>query len=486
MNSLRNKTGKALIWVLIGDYSNQIINFLISLVLARLLAPSQFGLVGMSMAFISLLQVFKDMGFASALVQNKTNDSLTYSSIFYLNVAAGLILTVVVYFSAPFVGEFYNNEDVTLIIRLLSINFFLSSFNIVQGTILVRELNFKTLAYRDVISKFISGGVAIYLAFDGFGVFSLVAQQILNSVLSTIFLWNVTKWYPKLEFSLGLVKQLASFSVYVFAGRFLDQLVKQLDTLVIGKLYSAATLGFFSRAKSLNGLVIKNSAGILNKVFFPALSSIQDDKARFEKIYIKILSMVSAISVLLTGVFYISGAELIIGLFGAKWEPSVPIFKILIIEGFTYPLNAVMVSALLAAGKSKENFYYGNIRKVIRFLPILFAYLYGFEVFIIAYVTVGVINWFLNTYFIQTTLQVSFIKQLKAVLPFLISGALIVLSLTFFINISGNYLITFLKVILFGAFYILILFFTKNDVLNELKYYLTSIWQKLGTKSKGD
>src|SRR5690606_34797138 len=189
-------------------------------------------------------------------------------------------------------SAFYDNEVIGDLIRLLSVIFIISSFNIVQSTILRRSLNFKSLAIRDLTSQILAGIVAIVFAFYGFGVYALVIQQILAAIIKTILLWKITDWYPKLEFSWKEVKHLSGFSMYVLASQSLNQLIVQADTLIIGKLFSPATLGFFSRANSMNTLIYKNSVNSITKVFFPALSTVQDDDERFKGIYFKLIELV--------------------------------------------------------------------------------------------------------------------------------------------------------------------------------------------------
>lgn len=482
MKSLRIKTTKALFWDLVGNYGGQFSSFIISIFLARLLEPEEFGLVGMSMVFIAILQIFKDMGFASALIQNKENTSLTYSSVFYLNVFAGALLTIMLYLAAPSIGDFYENHKITELVRLLSIIFFISSFTIVQTTILRRELDFKSLTFRDLISQVVAGIIAIIFAWNGFGVYALVIQQIIAALISVILLWKISNWYPKIEFSWIEVKKLSSYSVYVFAARFINQIINQIDTLIVGKLFSPATLGYYSRGNSLNNIINKNSISSLSKVFFPALSAIQDKDERFEKVFLNVIKIVSVLSAFITGVFYIVGEVLIIQLFGAKWEPSVFIFKILIIKGFTYPISAMIVSAFLAKGKSKENFHYGNIRKGLQLTPMIFAFYFGFNAFLYATVIVSVVAWFLNNIFVHLSLNISFIKQLKAVLPNICVVVILVLSVEYVIDLEFNLISVFVKLIIFTTIYLIYLKVTGNIVLSELYTFYNKFKLKMMNK----
>lgn len=479
MSSLRQKTTKALGWDLFGTYTGQVISLVISIFLARLLEPAEFGLVGMSIVFINVLSVFADFGFASALIQRNDNTSLTYSSIFYVNVIAGLVLTGAVMLAAPWVGAFYNNDDVTQLVRIFSITFLLNSFNIVQRTILRKDLNFRVLTIRGIISQTVAGIVAIGLAFRGFGVYALVIQNILAALINTVILWRVADWYPRLEFSWAEVRKLFSFSAYVFAAHATRQVINQIDVMAVGKLFSPAMLGFYARANSVNSLINKNSVSSISKVFFPVLSSINDDEERFKQVYLKVVNIVAGISVFLTGVFFLCGEELIIVTFGEKWEPSVFIFKILILKGFTYPVSRIVVNAFLAKGKSKENFHYGNIRKVLSLTPLVFAYFYGFEAFLYSLVGLAVVGWLLNNIFVTISLKVPIVSQAAAVLPYLVMAALIVLGITIAIPQERSILFAAIRVILFVLLFGAGCWLFRLRLFDEFVLHRDKIWGKL-------
>lgn len=292
-------------------------------------------------------------------------------------------------------------------------------------------------------------------------------------------LWKISDWHPKIEFSWLEVKQLSSFSIYVFAAQSVNQLIKQADTLIVGKLFSPATLGFYSRANSLNSLINKNSVSSIAKVFFPALASIQDKDERFEAIFLKVISLVSVLSVFLTGFFFIAGEELVIGLFGAKWEPSVFIFKIIIINGFTYPISAMIVNAFMAKGKSKQNFHYGNIRKVIQLTPMIFAFLYGFNAFLYATVASNILAWILNNIFVHISLKISLKDQFKVVLPNLLVVVVLLFIIEYWLNIDRNLINTILKLLGYTAIYLLYLKISGNIILDEMNTIVNKIRLKL-------
>lgn len=395
MEDLKKQSLKAIIWDLGGSFGQQAFSFIIGVFLARLLLPEEFGLVGMAMVFIAIFQVFSDVGFASALIHRQDTTSLTYSSVFYLNIFLGLVLTVLIYFGAPLIGHFYDNNDVTIVVRWLSLIFIFSSFNIVQKTLLRKDLDMKTLNIRIFLSQLLGGSVGIYMAFQGFGVYSLIGQTLVDHLVTTIFFWSVTDWYPKLEFSLKEIKKLTGYSSYIFFDSFFSKIFSRIDTLFIGKVFSAATLGFYSRAQSLNQAVIRYSSKTLQKVFFPVLSKLQDDDEKYFRIYYKLIAVVTFLAFGLTGILFVTGESLIILIYGQKWEPSVFIFQILILKAFGYPISIMVNNSFLSRGYSKENFWIGIFRKIVQLIPLAIGYYYGLNAFLIALVA--------TSYFLITT-----------------------------------------------------------------------------------
>ncbi|HET8860550.1 lipopolysaccharide biosynthesis protein [Marivirga sp.] len=401
MSSLKKRSVIAYAWNMGGMLIRQGSSFIISIFLARLLEPAEFGLVGMAMVFISISQVFIDVGFGSALIQNQKNTNLTYSSVFYVNLVAGLILTGLFYFIAPYLGQFYENEQITDIVRWLSLVFIFSSLNQVQTNILKKKLNFKVLTVRGLVAGISSGVLGVILAFQGFGVYALVIQSLTGAALGTILLWSTSGWRPDLKFSFSEVKKLTGFSAYVFFDRFVSTIFQKLDILLIGKLFSPASLGFYTRAVSLKDQVTKYSSNSLRSVFFPVLSELQEDHKEYSRIYFKVVSVITFLSYGLTGILYILGGNIILILFGDKWEPSISIFQVLILGVANYPLSSMMVNAFMSKGKSKLNFWIGVLRKSIRIIPLIIAYVYGIYEFTVAVVIVSYLLTLINMLFLK-------------------------------------------------------------------------------------
>ncbi len=374
MTSLKQRTFKAIVWDLLGRFLTQGSSFILTIILARLLAPEEFGIVAMAMAFISISNVFIDFGFSSALIQNQNNSSLTYSSVFYFNVFAGLIITSVIFLLAPFIGQFYHDESIVSLVRWLSLVFLFNSFNRVQNTILTKELNFKSLSLRLLIASVLGGIGGVILAYHDFGVYSLVFQTLTTALFSTILLWSTSSWKPDLNFSFSEVKKLIGFSSFAFFERLINNIFMRLDVLLIGKIFTPLTVGFYTRASSLKDQVTKYSSTSITRVFYPVLSSLQSDEAEFKRIYFRLISVIVFLSFGLSGILFILGEDIIIFLFGIKWMPSVLMFKLLVLTSCNQPLNSMMWNAIMSKGKSKENFYFGLLKKSVGIIPFFIAY----------------------------------------------------------------------------------------------------------------
>lgn len=480
MSTLKNKTVSALLWDFLGTFSTQGGSFILTILLARILSPEDFGVVGMALVFIGLSQVFMDAGFSTALIQQKENDHLTYSSVFFFNIVLGCFLFLFFQLIAAWIANFYQIPEIEHIIRYLAFSIPLYALTVVQVSILKKELRFKELSLRMFLAGIISGIVGVVMAFYGFGVYALVAQSVLSSVVTTIVLWSVSEWRPTLAFSWEKLRNLLGFSKYVFFAQVFGQILSRLDTLVIGKMFSAATLGFFSRAESLNRLVVKYSSSSINRVFFPVLSKLQDDIERFNKVFFQAITVAASLTFLLSGICIFSGEAIIIGLFGEKWLPSVFIFQILMLRIFNYPINALIVNAFLALGKAKENFWHGNVRKLLKIGTLLVALYYSFEVFLYSIIAASYIGTFYNNIILSRLTNISFWKQISAIYKFALLFIIAALPAWYVYSYVPNMFVkTLLSNIVFVAIYLPLVLIIDAKLLHDLKRIIVPQWNIL-------
>lgn len=421
---INKKTKSGLIWDLSGSLVRQGAGFVISIILARILEPKDFGIIGMSMVFVSISDVFVDVGFTSGLVQQRNTKDITYSSIFYVNFAISLLFSLGIILMAPYISDFYDIPKIKNILYYLSIIPPIAAIGRIHAAILTKRMNFKSLTLRDIIATIVGGSIGLIAAFSDFGVYSLVFQQIASVTTATILLWVSIKWKPKFEFSKIEVKKLMGYSSYVFFDQALRQIFNRIDTIFIGKVFSPATLGFYSRAESLRAQVQTYTTNSVRKVVFPALSTLQNNPDEFEKVYYKVFNITTGLTVLLVAPIFFLSKEIIIGLLGEKWEPSIIFFQILLFTTLTSPQIGLMAQSVLAKGHSKLKFQIGLIQRLLKLTPIIFGLYYGVLEFTIAVVGAATIVFFVYAFVIHLKLKINFIKQvvnfLIPLIPFLL------------------------------------------------------------------
>ena len=408
MSSLKEQGKKAFIWDFFGKMATHGMGFIVSIFLARLLDPADFGLIAMVMVIIGIADVFTDVGLGSALIQRRKVTRIHYSSVFYFNIAIGLLLAFITYISAPWISEFYNSEQLLPLTQVMSFLFFINAFSNVQSIRLRKELNYALLTKISFVSSLLSGIIGVSLAFLGAGVWSLVAQTLAMGIMYNIIVWNTSKWKPSLLFSWRAMKQLWGFGFRMFLAGILDAIFTRLDFLIIGKLFPPATLGYFQRAKSLNNMVVRYSSGSLMAVLFPILSKIQNDLLRFQNIILKSLGIISFIVFLLLGGLYLVSEELIVLLFSDKWLASVDIFKILVLSGFSYPISALLVNVLASRGKSKVFLRLEICKKLIASVNLLVLYFLGINIFLYGLVVQSFLAVSLNIFFASREIKLPF------------------------------------------------------------------------------
>lgn len=403
----------ALGWSFLGDFSSQGVTFLVSIVLARILLPGDFGLVGMSMAFIAVLSLLVDGGFSKALIQAKTVDAVSFDSVFYFNLGVGILAMFALYLLAPLIGRFYDNKVVTDLVRWFSLLVPIRALSIVHNAIFTRELRFKELGLRSFAAGVGGGVVGVVMALLDYGVYALVGQTLVGGILEVLVLWWAADWKPRWRFSRTRLRAISSFGRYVFAAHLLSRGISEVYALSIGKFFSPATLGFFTRSQSLSQLVVRYTSGLVMKVYLPVFSKLQDEREKFEALFFKVAGLTAWATFLLSGVLMLSAELIIVTLFGEKWLPSVRIFQILMFSLFNYPINSLLINALLSNGLSRNNLKYNLLRSVLRLLPLLFGWVYGFEAFLSSLVLISYTGTLMNNWLVGRDLGFGFLRQLK-------------------------------------------------------------------------
>ena len=481
MSDIKTKGVKAFFWDLLGKISNQSLGFIITIILTRVLEPSDFGLIAILMVIIGGAQVFSDVGLASALIQRKKTLSIHYSSVFYFNVFIAFILTIIVFFSAELIASFYKNSDMIVLIKVISFLFIINSLGSVQTVRLRKKLKYDVLTKIGFLSSFLAGIVGITVAFQGGGVWSLVVQIFLQGILTNFILWKVTNWYPSFHFSLKALKQLWSFGLRMFFVELMGVISSRADFLIIGKIFPIATLGYFQRAKSFNNLVVQFTSGSLMSVLFPLLSEIKDDISLFKSVVFKCLNLLVFVVFLLVGCLYLSSEEIIVFLFSSKWLPSVPYVELLILSAFSFPLNSLLVNILASRGNSKSFLKMAVIKKSIFFINLGVSFSWGIETYLIGLIIVSCINICITAYFASKEISVQILTLLRPIAVQMFIALIAVFLTEYIVNIL-NVNITF-NFIFKNSFFIFTFisfnFFLKTDSLSCAFQQALSIYSKL-------
>ena len=455
MSSLKIQGVKAYLWDFIGKLLQNGMGFIISIFLARLLEPSEFGMIAMIMVIIGMAQVFTDIGLGGALIQRHRVLSIHYSSVFYFNIFIASILSMITYTFALEIGEFYNNMELIPLVEVMSLSFLIAAFSSVQNVKLRKELNYALLTKMNLVASLISGILGVSLAFYGAGVWSLVVQNLSQGIVYNLLIWNMAKWKPSLAFSFKALKQLWGYGFRMFLSGFLETIFTRLDYLIIGKFFEVTALGFFQRAKSLNLFVVQYSSSSLMSVLFPILSKIQNDLPRFQNIIIKSLGIISFVSFMLLGGLYLVSEELIVLLFGEKWLPSVYYFKILVLSGYAYPISALLVNVLSSRGNSKAFLRLEIYKKLISSVGFMVLYFYTINTYLYTLIVLVVLAVTLNIIFVSREINLSFFQLAKPILIQAGTAITAVMATTFIIqNLESTEIIMLiLKGGLFVFFY---------------------------------
>ncbi len=471
-DDLKQKGTKAFMWDFSGKFVSHGMSFIVSIILARLLEPSDFGLIAIIMVIVGIASIFSDTGLGAALIQRKKSHHIHYSSVFYFTLFVSFLLTAITYFSASYIGNFYENKALIPLVQVASLIFILNGLSSVQNIRLSKDLNYETLTKISLTSSFISGLVGISLAFLGAEIWSLIVQILTRSAMHAILIWNNTKWTPKFEFSWKALKQLWHFGFRTFIAGMLDSIFSKLDFLIIGKIYNSEVLGFFQRSKSLNNMVIEYSSSSLMAVLFPLLSNIQNDTLRFQRLIITFLGVIIFTTFFLLGNLYLVSEELIVGLYTEKWLPAVDYFKLLLLSAFGYPVSVILVNVLLSRGKSKEFLRLTIYKKIIFAINLYVGFLYGIDGYLYGLIIVTLISIFLNSIYASRELSLPLFGLLAPVLiqiPITIASVIFTNLIISTLNIESLLIVIF-KIITFSITYYLLNSVFKTDALRHFKY----------------
>lgn len=467
--SLKNKTKKGLAWSMIERFATQGVQFLFGIILARLLSPDDYGVIAMPLVFLAIAQCIIDSGFSTALIRKPelTEDDL--STAFYFNIGIGILCYAVLFFSSPLIADFYHTPILSSLLKVTALAVLFNPLCAVQQAILTRKIDFKTQAIVSLSGAILSGIVGLSMAYNGFGVWSLVFQQVGGYLIRTILLWILGKWKPKRKWSWESFHYLWGFGSKMLGSGLLDTIYNNIYPIVIGKYFSAQDLGNYTRAQQFSSLPSSNVTGVLQRVTFPVLSSIQNEDERLAKNYRKILKLSAFLVFPMMLMLSAIANPLVRILLTDKWIGCVILLQIVCFQMMWYPIHAINLNLLTVKGRSDLFFRLEVLKKIIGVCIMCITIPNGIIWMVSGGIVSSMISLVINTYYTGKLIHVGYLKQMRDLLP--IFGISLFMWLCIFICVTliENYYVQ----LLFGVFIGFLLF----AVLSKL--FLKSEWKDL-------
>ena len=415
--SLTDKTTKGVFWNSVDKFANYGIGFVVGIILARLLSPEEYGLIGIIGIFTAIFNVILDSGLSTALIRKEKVTDTDYCTVFYTNLVLSVALTATLYFCAPLISTFFKRPELTPYTQVMSIILVLNALSITQQARLTKRIDFKTQTKISLIAHTLSGVIGIAMAFLGFGVWALVFQQLSSRLFTTILLWIYNKWIPKLIFSWNSFKELFGFSWKLLVAQVIGSVWNQLYQAVIGKIYSPATLGQYTRAQQYTNLCSSTIGDVVLKVTLPVMSEIQNDDERLLRAFRTIVKTTTLVSAILLIWMAAAAGSIIYVLIGEKWMACVPMMQIICFSFVIYPLQQININMLIVQGRSDIQLILMIIKCVLAIGPITLGIFCGIYWMLVGSVFTSWIALCLNAYYSGKKYHYPWWMQLKDVLP---------------------------------------------------------------------
>lgn len=440
--SLTDKTVKGVGWNSVDRIANYGIGFIVGIILARLLSPDEYGLIGIIGIFTAIFNIILDSGLSVALIRKKDVTDTDYCTVFWTNLLLSFALTAILFFSAPLIGYFFERPELVPYIHVMSFILVLNALSITQQAILTKRIDFKTQTKISLIAHTLSGVIGIVMAYMGMGVWALVAQQMTSRLFTTILLWIYNKWWPKLVFSWNNFKDLFNFSWKLLVAQIISTLWTQVYQAVVGKVYSPNTLGQYTRARQYGALVSSSVGDVVLKVSLPVMSTIQNEEERLLRAFRTIIKTTMLVSSVLLIGMAACAKPLIYVLIGEQWLPCVPMMQIMSFSLMLYPLHQININMLTVQGRSDIQLILQIVKCILAIGPILLGIYVGIYWMLAGSVVTGWIALILNSYYSGKKFNYKWWMQLKDVAPSLIISLVMAIPVYLLTYLPCSYYIT--------------------------------------------
>ena len=436
--TLHQKTVKGAAWSFADNFLSLGISFIVGIILARLLSPEEYGLIGIITIFVNVFNSIVDSGFSNALIRKNDASDTDYNTVFWSNLFVSSIMCLALFLCSEPIAIFFERPELKALTQVMSIIVIINAFAIVQRTLLVKKIDFKTQTKVSLIASITSGVIGVGMAMMGFGVWSLVGQQISRQLFNTVFLWILNKWRPQKLFSWLSFKELFGFGWKLLVSSLINTTWNELYQVVIGKCYNSSTLGLYTRAQQFASLFSSNITTVVQRVSYPALSSIKEDNIHLKAAYQRVIKVTMLVTfTLMLGLAGVAD-KFVYVLVGEKWMECVPMLQILCFQMMLFPLHAINLNMLQVQGRSDLFLKLEIIKKAAAIVPLLLGVFVGIYWMLIGSVVISFFSYYLNAYYSGPFLNYSIKEQVKDILPSLaialfMSGGIYCLG---FINIS--------------------------------------------------
>lgn len=472
---IKSQAISGMIWTGVERFGTQFIHFVTEIVIARILVPADFGIIAMLSIFMAVAQSFLDSGFANALIQKKDRTEIDYSTVFYFNILVAVLLYIILYLTAPLIAAFYNMPILTEVTRIYTLSLIFNGLTIVQTAKLSIELNFRTQAIASIISIILAGSLGIFLAYRNYGVWALVAQGVAIAGIRMLVLWFKSSWKPLLVFSYSSFRQLFSFGSKLLASGMINTIYQNLYSIVIGKFFSASSLGFFNRAEKFASLPTMSITQIVLKVNFPILSKYQDDDVKLISIYKRLLR--APIFILYPSLLGMAALAnpLIEVVLGAKWLPCVPLLQILCVGYIWGPLTHINLNLLYVKGRSDLVLKLELIKKPFAFLLLFASIPLGLMWVCVGKAIYEFIAFAFNCYYTKKILNYGITEQFHDIYKIIINSVVmvgVVIVVTYFFK--DPILKVCIGIMVGILVFVVLSFLSKDSTFNELLSMVTS------------
>ena len=416
-NSIKNKTIGGFLWRFAERCGAQGVGFIVSILLARLLSPDDYGTVALISVFISILGVFIDSSMGIALVQKKDADELDFSTVFYFNMFMCITLYIIMFFCSPLIAKFYNRPELTTMTRVLSLTFLISGVKGIQCSYVSKNMLFKRFFFSTLGGTIFSAFIGVFFAYEGYGAWAIVAQSLSNNLIDTLILWFTVKWRPKLMFSIKRLGGLFSYGWKLLCSGLLDTGYNQLRSLIIGKVYSSADLAYYNKADAFSSMIITNVNSSIDSVLLPSMSSVQDSKESVKGMTRRAMKTSTYVMAPLLMGLAACGQTLISLLLTDKWLPSYPFMVIFCTTYMFYPIHTANLNAIKAMGRSDLFLKLEILKKIVGLTAILVTFRISVMAMAYSLLVTSVLSQIINSWPNKKLMNYSYLEQLKDILP---------------------------------------------------------------------